>query len=234
MAHKSPALNFYTADYYIGTRVLSQAERGAYMDLICMFHQHGHLTYEQVIMFCEGKVYPNVLAKLDIDDKGLYYHKKADQVIREKSEFIENRVKNFGKYAGKSKAEIAKMKAEDDRLKAEKAENEAAEAPLTQREEKIPKPKSRQPVILKPPTLEEVEKYFIEHEFPVSLAKRAWEGYQENNWIDSQGKEIKNWKLKMQQVWFKDEQKVKTGIVDVGQHPGQVFYDSTKPASYKK
>lgn len=116
----------------------------------------------------------------------------------------------------------------------ENATKTLPDASSTSNAGEIQKHKDRKPVILEPPSLKDVEKYFIEHGFPITLAKRAWEGYQENNWIDSQGNEIKNWKQKMVQVWFKDEHKIKTGIVEHGQHPGQNFVSGQVPASYKK
>jgi hypothetical protein len=55
------------------------------------------------------------------------------------------------------------------------------------------------------PTVEEVIHYFTEKGFPESLARRAFDGYEVANWHDSQGKKIQNWKQKMIQVWFKEE-----------------------------
>lgn len=138
-----------------------------------------------------------------------------------KYEEIREKYSKAGK-ASAAKRKQAQVSAEHPETP-EKAIKTLPEAPSTPDAAKIPKGTSRKPVILKPPTIEEVGKYFTEHEFPLSLAKRAWEGYQENNWIDSQGNEIKNWKLKMVQVWFKDEHKIKTGIVEHGQHPGQIM-----------
>lgn len=54
------------------------------------------------------------------------------------------------------------------------------------------------------PTLDEFIKYFDENNFNSELATRAWKGYSENNWKDSNGKVIKNWKSKCQHVWFSE------------------------------
>jgi|WetSurMetagenome_2_1015567.scaffolds.fasta_scaffold00004_25 hypothetical protein len=87
--------------------------------------------------------------------------------------------------------------------------------------------------IFKPPTLNEVIKYFTEHGFDEILAKRAWEGYEVANWHDSQSKAIKNWKQKMIQVWFKEENRPKTLSIDRGQHPGQVMVTGKVEAKYR-
>ena len=59
-----------------------------------------------------------------------------------------------------------------------------------------------------PPTLEEVKQYFKEWGYKESVAERAYYGYKENNWKDTKGNVVKNWKQKMQNVWFKDEHKI--------------------------
>jgi len=63
-----------------------------------------------------------------------------------------------------------------------------------------------------PPTLQEFKDYFKENKFPETLAETAWKGYNEKNsagvnWVDSEGKAIKNWKQKCQHVWFNDKNK---------------------------
>lgn len=62
-----------------------------------------------------------------------------------------------------------------------------------------------------PPTLEEVKSYFAENGFTEESAKRAYLYYDTGSWRDSQGKKVKNWKQKMRGVWFKDENKIKSG-----------------------
>ena len=58
-----------------------------------------------------------------------------------------------------------------------------------------------------PPTLELVRLYFIENGYSETSANKAYEYYNSANWHDSNGKQVKNWKQKMQGVWFKDENK---------------------------
>ena len=59
------------------------------------------------------------------------------------------------------------------------------------------------------PTLSEVELYFKENGYTKDSAVKAFYYYQENNWKDSRNNQVKNWKQKMQGVWFKDENKIK-------------------------
>lgn len=66
----------------------------------------------------------------------------------------------------------------------------------------VPTPKQKG---FTPPTLTEVEEYFDENGYLLTAAAKAYKYYDTANWHDSQGKKIKNWKQKMQGVWFKPE-----------------------------
>ena len=59
----------------------------------------------------------------------------------------------------------------------------------------------------KQPLLEEVILYFTENGFREDIARRAYEYYNVANWKDSNGKQVRNWKQKMNSVWFKEEHK---------------------------
>jgi len=60
-----------------------------------------------------------------------------------------------------------------------------------------------------PPSKEEVINYFTENQYSKGAAEKAWMGYDVANWIDSNGKIIRNWKQKMIHVWFTDDNKIK-------------------------
>ena len=57
------------------------------------------------------------------------------------------------------------------------------------------------------PSLSEVELYFKDNGYTRDSAVKAFNYYEENNWKDSRNNQVKNWKQKMQGVWFKDENK---------------------------
>lgn len=57
------------------------------------------------------------------------------------------------------------------------------------------------------PSLSEVELYFKDNGYTKESAIKAFHYYEENNWKDSRNNQVKNWKQKMQGVWFKDENK---------------------------
>jgi hypothetical protein len=68
-----------------------------------------------------------------------------------------------------------------------------------------PPPTPAQKKVLTPPTLQEVEEYFKENGYTVLSAGKAYKYYDTADWHDSKGSKVKNWKQKMQSVWFKPE-----------------------------
>lgn len=57
------------------------------------------------------------------------------------------------------------------------------------------------------PTISDVIQYFTSNGYTEKAAKKAFEFYNVANWHDSKGNKVRNWKQKMQSVWFKDENK---------------------------
>jgi hypothetical protein len=64
-------------------------------------------------------------------------------------------------------------------------------------------------VIYTHPLVDEVIFYFADNGYTKESAVKAFNYYQENDWKDSRNNQVKNWKQKMQGVWFKDENKIK-------------------------
>lgn len=62
--------------------------------------------------------------------------------------------------------------------------------------------------VFSPPTCADVCDYFKEKGFTEQSAIKAFNYYQVADWKDSKGNKVKNWKQKMQGVWFKDENKI--------------------------
>lgn len=63
------------------------------------------------------------------------------------------------------------------------------------------------------PSLDDVQKYFTDNGYNKEVAIKAWMGYDAANWFDSKGNPILNWKQKMINVWFKDENKIKIRVL---------------------
>jgi hypothetical protein len=69
------------------------------------------------------------------------------------------------------------------------------------------------------PKFEEVEQYFLAHDYPSEVAHRAFDYYAEAQppWTDSRGHPVRSWKSKMQAVWFKSENKTNGNNLRKGQ-----------------
>lgn len=65
-----------------------------------------------------------------------------------------------------------------------------------------------------PPTISECIEYFKKNGYTEEAAKKAFNYYDCADWIDSKGNAVRNWKQKMQSVWFKEEHKIKIPKAD--------------------
>jgi cell division protein FtsI/penicillin-binding protein 2 len=61
-----------------------------------------------------------------------------------------------------------------------------------------------------PPSCNDVIEYFKEKGYTEAAAIKAWNYYEAGEWKDGKGTQVKNWKQKMQGVWFKPENESKT------------------------
>ncbi len=59
----------------------------------------------------------------------------------------------------------------------------------------------------------EVTAYFVENGYSEISAEKFFNYYSVSEWKDSKGKQVKNWKLKAQQIWFKPENEIKKQII---------------------
>ena len=60
-----------------------------------------------------------------------------------------------------------------------------------------------------PPSQIEVIDYFNQNGYSNESADKAFKYYETGNWKDGKGNQVKNWKQKMQSVWFKEDNKIK-------------------------
>lgn len=121
-----------------------------------------------------------------------------------------------GSKGGKAKAAVAKRTVSE-RL-----------AKPTNKELELNKNKKKNIVFI-PPTIEEVKKYFNENGYSEQAGEKAFKFYNANFWKDSNDKQVKNWKQKMQGVWFKDENKVNP----VSENPKDYEYWNEKEGRYR-
>lgn len=151
-------------------------------------------TVETIIQFIESCIQD---FELFITDGVDFWSNRVFKNIDKRNETIENKSK-----AGKASAEARKNSTPVQR-RSTGVEQKATK----ERKGKEIKGKGR---VFTPPIMNEVIAYFKENGFTQSYAERAFNFYNENDWMDSNEKKVMSWKSKMQSVWFKDENKIIT------------------------
>ena len=93
MSKKDPAFLLYTSDFLTGTVFLTMQERGQYITILCLLHQHGGcLTLEKIEMVV-GKVSSAILEKLVLTKHG-YHHKRLTDEIQKRVKYSQSRKVN--------------------------------------------------------------------------------------------------------------------------------------------
>lgn len=92
---KNPAVLFYTSDFITGTLFMTNEEVGAYIRTLCMQHQKGHLTEEEIQQICKkNEIFSSIIVHFKQDKKGLYYNKRMDKEKDKRQKYSESRARN--------------------------------------------------------------------------------------------------------------------------------------------
>ena len=98
---KDPAVLFYTADYLTGTRLMSYEQKGKYMDLLCLQHQQGPLSEQDMLDICNGYD-ERIFSKFKRNEQGLYYNERMEEERLKRQNYSLSRSQN-GKKGGRPK-----------------------------------------------------------------------------------------------------------------------------------
>ena len=93
---KDPAVLFYTSDFLTGTMTMTNEEVGKYIRLLCLQHQKGRLTEQDMLFICNTYV-ENVYSKFKKNGDGLYYNERLEQETIKRKAYSESRRKNISK-----------------------------------------------------------------------------------------------------------------------------------------
>lgn len=116
---KDPAFLFYSSDFLTGCVGLTMAERGLYITLMCLQHQHSRLSKKTIwLSLGYDKVFENienfeitkvisedVLKKFQIDENGNYYNERLEIEIIKREKYTDSRTRN-GSKGGRPKKDI--------------------------------------------------------------------------------------------------------------------------------
>lgn len=100
---KDPAVLFYTSDFLSGTITFTNEEIGAYIKLLCIQREQGHIERDIFDAIC-GHPMPKVLKKFSIDENGMLFQHRMDEEIRKRNNYINAQTEN-GKKGGRPKKE---------------------------------------------------------------------------------------------------------------------------------
>ncbi|MEN6569025.1 MAG: hypothetical protein ABFC18_03330 [Rikenellaceae bacterium] len=103
---KDPAVLFYTSDFITGTLTMTDEQRGKYIILLCLQHQQGFLTKDDMMQIC--KSYDDkIFSKFDQDQFGYYYNPRMKKESEKRNKYIESRRENR-KQKSEDKTNISK------------------------------------------------------------------------------------------------------------------------------
>lgn len=98
---KDPAFLFYSQDFFMGVQLMSWEDRGKYITLLCVMHQHGRMSEERVGLLV-GSVSVSLREKFQVDEAGNWFSEKLEFVIAKRQDFIDKQIAN-GKKGGRPK-----------------------------------------------------------------------------------------------------------------------------------
>jgi uncharacterized protein YdaU (DUF1376 family) len=91
---KDPAFLFYPGDYVSGTMGMTFEEKGAYMDLLMLQFNRGHMN-THMIQHTIGHLWEQVKCKFIQDNEGLWYNVRLDIEKEKRKTFTESRRNNI-------------------------------------------------------------------------------------------------------------------------------------------
>lgn len=87
---------FYTSDFLTGVALLTMAERGQYITLLCLQQQHGHMTAQQM-RGAVGRLSAAVMEKFERDADGKYFNRRAELEIKKREAYAQKQRENVSK-----------------------------------------------------------------------------------------------------------------------------------------
>jgi len=179
---KDPAVLFYTSDFLTGTMTMSDDHVGKYIRLLCLQHQKGVLSKEDMMFICKAYV-KDVFDKF-VEKGGQYYNIRLREEAEKRQLYSESRSHNRSNYNKNKKLEKYHMK-NICKSYVQHMENENEDV---NRDDSIVVKRSSKSI---PPTFEEVTLYCKERGKGIN-PRDFYNHYEANGWIRGKTK-IKDW-----------------------------------------
>lgn len=91
---KDPAFLFYPGDWLGGTMGMTFEEKGAYIELLILQFNRGHMT-SHIIGQTIGQLWVNIKDKFIQDNKGLFYNERLEKEQIKRKSFTDSRLNNL-------------------------------------------------------------------------------------------------------------------------------------------
>ena len=108
---KDPAMLFYPNDYIGGTMGMTFEQKGAYMELLMLQFNRGHMT-SHMIGQTVGQLWGQIEDKFVKDADGLWYNKRIDEEKLKRQNYVSSRLNNklgVNQYTKKKKKKSGHM-----------------------------------------------------------------------------------------------------------------------------
>lgn len=90
---KDPAFLFYPNDYIGGTMGMTLEEKGAYIELLMLQFNRGHMTIDMIGRTI-GQAWDKIKLKFIQDDNGLWFNERLELEVNKRKSFTESRRNN--------------------------------------------------------------------------------------------------------------------------------------------
>lgn len=101
---KDPAFLFYPADWIGGTMGMTFEEKGAYMELLMLQFNRGHMNLH-MINHTIGQLWVNIKDKFVEDESGMFYNPRLEEEKLKRAKFTESRRNNISGHNKHNKKE---------------------------------------------------------------------------------------------------------------------------------
>jgi uncharacterized protein YdaU (DUF1376 family) len=95
---KDPAFLFYHGDFMQGTQHFTREEKGAYLDLLILQFNEGHMSLDLVRRCLNGdfeRLWPFLQKKFEADENGFFFNKRLDDEKFKRANYTASRRKNL-------------------------------------------------------------------------------------------------------------------------------------------
>lgn len=207
---KDPAFLFYPNDWIGGTMGMNFEEKGAYMELLMLQFNRGHMT-THMIGQTVGQIWDKIKDKFIQDENGLWFNQRLEFEKNKRKAFADSRRNNISgknQYSnvGHKKGHINGHKVghmtshmighmENGNVNENINEKESIKQAISKN--KIEMPEISEMLNFAKSEIEKLGYEFSKFEYPMKSKIETW---QENGWKDGHNKPIKNWKSKIKNI----------------------------------